>query len=260
MVIFRKFKSLCKILRGRYEQSVRDRHYRRSEDYARLVSLRKQMRGEVAYLIGNGPSVRVEDLDQLVGRPSFCCNRFYLAYDQMQFRPTFTLSGDRQVVEDFGELIVANAGGDVIFTTEAKPDLQNCCWVPSVSNGSRLMLQQDGLARITPGGGTLLAAIQIGYFFGLRKFVLYGVDHNFKFDENEAAEDEFRSASGDENHFIKNYRSGKSWCPPAMQLIEDSFRFADKSLRKQGGFLVNATRGGKLEVLERIEFEAAVKL
>lgn len=260
MVVFRKFKSLCKILRCRAAQSAADRHFLKSEDYAQLCKLKSELNADVAFLIGNGPSVRIEDLDQLVARCSFCCNRFYLAYDQMEFRPTFTLSGDRQVVDDFGTEIVDNSESAVIFTTESNPEIRNSLWLPSVSNGSRLMFGRNRLARITPGGGTLIAALQIGYFLGVRKFVLYGVDHNFNFKKEEDAEDVFRSASGDDNHFIKNYRSGKSWCPPAMQLIEDSFRYADQFLRKEGGFVVNATRGGKLEVLERVEFEEAVRL
>jgi hypothetical protein len=260
MVVFRKFKSLCKVLRRRREQYVRERAYLKSEDYVRLHALKAQSSGDVAFLIGNGPSVKIEDLDQLVGRCSFCCNRFYLAYDQMEFRPTFTLSGDRQVVDDFGADIVDHSGNTVIFTTDENPKISHSLWLPSVSNGSRLVLANDRLARITPGGGTLIAAIQIGYFLGIRKFVLYGVDHNFNFKKEQDAEDEFRSASGDENHFIKGYRSGKSWCPPAMQLIEDSFSYADEMLRQEGGFLVNATRGGKLEVLERVELEDAIQL
>jgi hypothetical protein len=155
---------------------------------------------------------------------------------------------------------VNHSGNTVIFTTDENPKISHSLWLPSVSNGSRLVLANDRLARITPGGGTLIAAIQIGYFLGVRKFVLYGVDHNFDFKTEENAEDEFRSASGDDNHFIKNYRSGKNWCPPAMQLIEDSFSYADEMLRKEGGFLVNATRGGNLEVLERVELEDAIKL
>ena len=44
-----------------------------------------------------------------------------------------------------------------------------------------------------------------------------------------------------------------------MKLIEDSFVYADRYLRQRNGFLLNATRGGRLEVLERVDFEEAIK-
>jgi hypothetical protein len=54
---------------------------------------------------GNGPSVRTEDLDRLQGRLTFAFNRFHLAHGQTRLRPTYTLTGDRQMIEDFGQQI-----------------------------------------------------------------------------------------------------------------------------------------------------------
>ncbi|MEA5533512.1 hypothetical protein [Crocosphaera sp. XPORK-15E] len=43
-------------------------------------------------------------------------------------------------------------------------------------------------------------------------------------------------------------------------MIEKSFQACDLFLRSQGGWLKNATRGGKLEVLERIDFDLAINI
>ena len=229
----------------------------RTSDFAQIQSLRGSFKGQVGWLIGNGPSVRTEDLDQIVGQCGFCCNRFYMAYDQMKFRPNFTVSCDKQVVEDFGRDIISNSEGTVVFSTHQNYNLEGSVWLPSIDNGSELMFNEKTLANITPAGGTLFTAIQLGYFLGIRKFYLYGVDHNFKFESVEN-QDSYRTAQGEDNHFIKDYRSGKKWSPPVMGLVEEAFTKADLFLRKEGGFVVNATRGGKLEVLQRLEFEDAL--
>ena len=250
--------NIIQIAKFKFSHPYADHLYRKTADYERLRNLPK-LTGEVGFLIGNGPSVRGEDLEKLSDRTAFCCNRFHMAYSMMSFRPTFTLCADRQVIDDFGQDIANNSEGEVILVNKTKPEIQNCTWIPHMSR-RRLVFKKSKLCHVTTGGGTLFTAIQLGYFLGIRKFVLYGVDHNFKFDRNEDAMDEYQAASGGDNHFIKDYRSGKSWCPPAMQLIEDNFQYADQFLRKRGGYVKNATRGGQLEVVERISFDEAVEL
>ncbi|MDU7524749.1 MAG: hypothetical protein E7K72_25830, partial [Roseomonas mucosa] len=53
-----------------------------------LDALHGRHAGQVAWLIGNGPSVRPEELDRLQGRLSIAFNRFHLAQGSMRFRPT----------------------------------------------------------------------------------------------------------------------------------------------------------------------------
>lgn len=250
--------NIIQIAKFKFSQPYADYLYRKTADYEHLRNLPK-LTDEVGFLIGSGPSVRTEDLNRLDGRVTFCCNRFHLAYPTMSFRPKFTLSADRQMIDDFGPEIASNSEGEVILVNKIKPEIQNCTWIPNVSR-RRLVFKKSKLCHVTTGGGTLFTAMQLGYFLGIRKFVLYGVDHNFKFDRNGDAKDEYQAASGGDNHFIKDYRSGKSWCPPAMQLIEDSFQYADQFLRKRGGYVKNATRGGQLEVVERVDFDEAIKL
>ena len=43
-------------------------------------------------------------------------------------------------------------------------------------------------------------------------------------------------------------------------MIEEMFAFSDSYLRRQGGWLKNATRGGQLEVVERTSFDEELDL
>lgn len=226
------------------------------ENDAKIAALRDAHKGKTGWLIGNGPSVHIEDLERLQGCPTFCCNRFYLAYDKMHFRPTYLCSTDKQMIRDFGAEMVAAHPGKVLFVAEERPDIPGdfvwfrwFSWTP-------LVFSDNVYDYVMPGGGTLITAIQIGYHMGITRFYLYGLDHHFAFDTNEASTDHYAKAVGDGNHFIPNYRSGKPWAPPNLWQVEAAFLSSQVFLQARGGWIKNATRGGKLEVLERVNFDA----
>jgi len=224
----------------------------------RLGHLAGRHAGEAAWLIGNGPSVRPEDLDRLAGRLTFAFNRFYLAHPQTSMRPTYTVAGDTQMIEDFGQSIVDESGGTVLIASAAPPGLLgDYIWVRQASLYPPLFSRAADRI-VCSGGSTPYVAMQIAYFMGVRKFYLYGADFSFSFFPSGEAADKFRTASGDGNHFIANYRAGKPWCPPSFKDIAASFLAARLVMEADGGFIRNVTRGGLLEMFEREDFDAAV--
>lgn len=227
-------------------------------NFLRRDRYKNKHQGEIGFLVGSGPSVRIEDLEKLRDRVTFCCNRFYLAYDKMKFRPKYTFSTDPQMIEDFGTEIVTKSKNTVFLVSKNPPNLPGkFIWLP-MKNKSKIVFSENIYDHVMPGGATLIAAIQVGYFMGIKHFVMYGVDHSFKFIEVENKKDIARRASGEGNHFIDNYRSGKLWCQPQMKQIELSFQVCDEFLRSRGGWVKNATRGGKLDVVERVDFDTVM--
>ncbi|SEA64993.1 hypothetical protein [Rubrimonas cliftonensis] len=227
---------------------------------ARLAAMRDRFAGREAWLIGNGPSVRLADLDRLQDAGALCFgfNRFHLAHDRTRLRPAFTVTADRQMIEDFGLEIVASSGGMVFVANDRCPDLAgDYCWVRQVGMFPSLF-SRDASRFVTPGGSSLYVAMQIGYFLGVRKWRVYGADFAFRFEPSLRGGDVFRAATGDGNHFIAGYRSGRAWCPPSIENIMPSFLAARQLMEAEGGFIRNATRGGALEVFEREEFDHAL--
>lgn len=230
------------------------------ENHKLIETFREKHHGEVAFLIGNGPSVKIDDLEKMRGNLTFCCNRFHLAYDKTSFRPTYTVSSDRQMVKDFGNEIVENSHGTVFLVLNRNPNyiIGDYVWI-RLRSRSPLVFSTNIHDHAMPGGGTLITAIQIAFFMGVKRFILYGVDHNFSYSVDHTCTDSFKKAYGDGNHFIENYRQGKNWCPPAVSQIEESFQICDQFLRARNGWIINATHGGKLEVLERADFDSMIK-
>lgn len=231
-----------------------DKGYISNLDYEKIAYLKDINVGKTGYLIGNGPSIRIEDLEQLSEKTTFACNRIYLAFDDMKFRPSYLLSADEQMIEDFGSEMLAHSD-HVFFTAKLRPKLKGEFTWFRMRNGRPFVFSKNAQREIMTGGGTLITAIQIGYWMGIREFYLYGVDHNFKFEKKKGG---LRNAEGDGNHFIRGYRSGKKWQAPVMDLVEEAFHKCDMIMREEGGFIKNATRGGKLDILERANFDAMI--
>ena len=227
-----------------------------THDHRRLAYYHNIYRGRRAFLIGNGPSVQVEDLDKLTSEITFCCNRFHLAYQKTRLRPTFTISGDRQMIEDFGEEIATLSESVVFFIHPKRPVFSGrYIWIPYKDIVTPI--SPNIYDFIFPHGGSLIAALNVGYFMGIREFYMYGVDHNVKW-TSKVSDNVFRSAEGDENHFIMNYRNGQSWCPPWLDGIEKGFLAWSSKLSEEHGSLYNLTRGGNLDVVPRKNFNDIV--
>ena len=215
--------------------------------------------GETAWVIGNGPSVQTADLDRLEGRITFAFNRFHLAHESTRLRPTYTVSADRQMIEDFGQDIVDRSGGAVFIAAQQPPDLVgDYIWLRLVDVSPPLFSLSPDRA-VTPGGSSAYVAMQLAYFMGIRRLYLYGMDFRFSFERNPAAAGAYRSATGEGNHFIADYRDGRPWCPPSFRQIATSFYAARVLMESEGGFIRNATRGGALEIFPRHDFDAALK-
>ncbi len=224
------------------------------KDFDTLTTVKDIYDGKVGFLMGNGPSVRIEDLELIANNKNivtFAANRIHLIYDQSGYRPDYIVSSDQQVIDDFGqEIIDKNEKNSVFFASFFKPKFLKgeYCWL-KLKNGRPFRFSEEIQKTVMSGGGSLNMALQLGYHMGIRKFYLYGVDHSFKFEKNKTRKG--HNAIGEGNHFIKNYRSGKTWQAPQNDLVEETFVKLDSKLRCNNGFLINATHGGKLEVLER---------
>ncbi|RVT90581.1 hypothetical protein EOD42_23400 [Rhodovarius crocodyli] len=226
---------------------------------ARLRAMAGRHQGETAWIIGNGPSVRPEDLDALQGRVTFCFNRFHLAHGRTSLRPRYTVSADRQMIEDFGAEMVSSSGGTVFLAAKEPPALEgDYIWVRQLPVFPPLFSLRADIA-VTPGGSSPYVAMQLGYFMGIRRFILYGTDFNYRFSDT-GSQDPYRAATGDGNHFIKNYRGGRDWAPPSLRAISAAFLNARRVTEAAGGFIRNASRGGHLDIFERQSFESALAL
>lgn len=227
-----------------------------------LLLYANKYKGKKCVIIGNGPSVRYTDLDRLKhsGVTTIACNKFYLSYSDHNLRPDFTIACDNQVLEDFGYDIVTKCESNtVIFGVEKDFDSSYSGYFRVERRekfGSDTLFCKTPIFGIPSMGSVVIFSLQLAYFMGFEMVYLYGIDHDFKVVTNNIAEDPWRSAVNEGNHFIKDYRQGRNWAPPKTKLIERGFYLSNKEYEYSDRGLINISRKTKLPYVRKANFDS----
>jgi hypothetical protein len=98
-------------------------------------------------------------------------------------------------------------------------------------------------------------ALQLAFHLGCEEVVLLGVDHSYVVPPTDG-DPVITSASDDVNHFHADYFGpGYRWHDPRLDRMEAAYRVARRAFETAGRRVVNATRGGSLEVFERADID-----
>lgn len=236
---------------------------RASPDASYLNSLRDKHRGRRAFIIGAGPSLRISDLDTLQesGEIAFAFNKIYLAFNQTQFRPSYYLIEDPLVAENCFTQINALSGFPRLIPLRLSP------WFPRGPEQFHFNLEWDirypeapafsrDPKRIAWGSTVTYTALQWAVIMGCDPIYFIGMDFSFLEPKTRELEGKVMVSEGERNHFHPDYRpAGERWFAPNLEGQLLSFQTASAATR-EGPRIFNATRGGKLEVFPRVDFDA----
>lgn len=224
-----------------------------------LAVYKNMHKGKRVFIIGTGPSLRIEDLDTLHKNNEICiaCNKIYRVYDKTPWRADYYGFLDGRVIEDCIEDI-PDIPGTVFFGDSYHYDINNYIegvkyfhykeegWYPNYPRFS------DDFTKGFYAGGTTTYSfgIQLAAYMGFAEIYLLGVDHNIN-----------GNIANEENHFIKGYyREGEAEKYKnaifKKDIVTKSYEGAEIYSRKHGFRIYNATRGGKLEAFERVDFDS----
>jgi len=258
-------KRLKQIISNRF--SVRDDYMAHSrQEWKRLYNLYK---GRSGFVIGNGPSLKMEDLTAIKDEISIASNKIFLAYDQTPFHPTLLTAIDAIVVENIvddlrklpGRKYLADSLKQIV-----EPMPGAIYW--TAQSGS---LGRDRMDRkFSPDAGKCIYAghtvtynnLQIAYHLGLTKVYLIGMDFSFSIPEKRQSHEyaEALVSNGEQNHFHPEYRKpGEIWSMPDLERQEGAFLSAKAYFESNGREILNATRGGKLEVFQRVDLDEVIE-
>lgn len=204
--------------------------------------------GERCFIVATGPSLRENDLKQLneYGEICFGLNRIY-NIDENIWKPDYYVFADRNGLKKYWKQI-AEYNVDEKFLGDSYVGSEKV-----IGTVSKLHILTDDSYDLKPrfserveqkvyGYGTVTyVAIQLAVYMGFKKIYLLGVDCNYKHNgENNYFFNETQKDSVTHNEYfmIKAYKSAK--------------KYADE----HGIKIFNATRGGKLEVFERVDFDS----
>lgn len=215
--------------------------------------MRGRYEGYRCIVIGNGPSLKLMDLEPLRREYTFGLNRIYLLADQLGFHMTFYAAIARYVLEQFTSDIQAIQSLKFLNWSYRKPYIDTPEAV-FVETGPSLAPSGNILRGYYAGAGTVTNfALQIAYFMGFSEVILIGVDHHY---DTSGTPNRAIIASGpDRNHFAQDYFGpGIVWQLPDMQAMEDGYRMLRRLYEKHSRRIVDATDGGMLTVFPKVDF------
>jgi hypothetical protein len=113
---------------------------------------------------------------------------------------------------------------------------------------------RDCTVSVCQGHTVTFVAMQLAFHMGFKEVALVGCDHSFAIN---GRPNKVVSASGrDESHFHPDYFSGGvKWELPDLVESEIAYLRAKRVYEAFGRRIVNATRGGRLEIFERCNLD-----
>lgn len=252
-------------LRARWtatSNQLRLRSFRWSSHARTWRTLAGRYGGRRCVIVGNGPSLCTNDLEAIAHTPSFGFNRIHHVFDRTTWRPTFYCSEDPRMLAG---CIDAIDRLDVPYKFIPFP--LELWYGLRISGATCFLLDTKGIRpgpesfRPDPlrgfrwGGTVAFTAMQIAVHLGFTDIVLVGIDHRFSRSTNDRGEllveqdvrDYFDPAYDHDRHLLD---------VPNLERSTRAYVAARQWADLHGIRIRNATRGGNLEVFERVDLDA----
>lgn len=243
------------------------KHFRHTPYGRYMAKIRNTHLGESCFIIGNGPSLTVEDLETLHQRgiDTFAVNRIYQIFPKTQWRPTYYVSTDAVMLRDKLE------EADKIPAQIKFIPLQNKYYLGIKVKGAKYFFRNDlrendqseGFSldctdQVNMRGTVTIACMQLAMHLGYKHIYLLGIDHNF--DKIITENGEVIIDPSVKNYFIEGYDDDVASevshnLGNTTRAYFDVRRFIDKTDVR----IYNASRKTKLEAFERVTFEEAME-
>ncbi len=218
-------------------------------------------KGEICVVIGNGPSLKIEDLTRLheLEIPTFACNRVTLAFPETPWRPTYYFISDKKLLAGYPDDVDGVPAENRFFPKSFRDKgVKNGIFygpLPEFYDYEKEGKFSTNVSKGVCGGGTVtVEMMQFAYYMGFQEIYLIGVD--FSYAVNNPLNGRTYSYEGEDNYFIKGYlKQGEVADIPNLTANLLAFHAAKDAIEKSGKVVKNATRGGKLEVFDRIDLD-----
>ena len=218
--------------------------------------------GDRCFIIGNGPSLKSSDLDRIKGEYSFAANKIYNIYSKTAWRPTYYVCMDSMsIVEEIGYEIEKVSADYLFINWQQRKNIKqsdkvilcnaNPRYVVNLWDDKKVRFSDDCSECIDNARTVTYTSIQLAAYMGFKCIYLLGVDANYPF---------YRDGKGRKHSTdvkLSHFENGgyKRIDYLVKETNETGYRLSREYCQKNGIKIFNATRGGKLEIFERVDFD-----
>lgn len=217
---------------------------------AGIEKFKNKHKGERCFIVATGPSLCMEDLERLNKEReiTFSVNSIYRAFDKTEWRPTYYVTDDYRAIRENSEIIediALNAAfvGDTydpFWKKQHKENVYKYHKQYEYYNDRLPKFTDDFSQRSYTGLTVTYSCLQLAAYMGFKKIYLLGTDCNY-------------IQGSENNYFVSGH---KDFFNHEVDKTVLAYRAAKRYADEHGIKIYNVTRGGKLEVFERIDFDS----
>lgn len=242
-----------------------------------LLSLKNKHKGHRCFIIGNGPSLKAEDLDKIKGEIAFASNKIFLIFKETSWRPTYYTAADMLFAEQYGKditkiscLKILPKDQEQFYTKLAnKKSLNSYLFFKRIKSskgedGQYLPIFKEDIEEGIHTGYTITNVnIQLAYYMGFSEIILLGVDGNYipaSKTTNHHYYGKVYISGGEPNHFHPDYiKKGEMFCIPNISNQEKGYLHFRIMLESHNRQILNASRNTKVKAFQIVSLEDCLK-
>ncbi len=229
----------------------------------KLSQFKNIHKGKRCFVIGNGPSLNLIDMNKLQKEITIGANRIYLGFKKWKLNLKYWTIEDKLVAEDIAfewnklSNIIKFIPNDLAHLIENFDNIVNINFKRNdFEEGGPLF--SDEWCELYWGGTVTYLMLQLAAIMGCNPIYMIGVDYSYKKPKHITygkSEVEWISHGDDPNHFHPDYfGEGRKWHDPRLDRMEKAYISAKKFLDKKGIKVYNATPGTKLKVFPLADY------
>jgi hypothetical protein len=242
--------------------------YQQTSHCAYIKTFKNKHVGKRCFVIGNGPSLSPKDLDLIKNEYSFGTNRIYHVFDKTDWRPTYYMAVDSNVIESqINEIEKVTLKEKFInyfeknHFNEKLTEINNIHFI--VIRGAFMLnrnvyippetLSEDVSDHFTPLISVTCFCIEFAAYMGFKEIYLLGVDHCYPVQVHKNGGIVRNSTM--KTAYFEGMRGGEHLAVQYVDQASISYTLCRTYAESHGIKIYNATRDSKLDIFNRVQLE-----
>lgn len=212
-----------------------------------LEQYKNKHEGKRCFIVATGPSLNVMDLNTLYNNNEICIsvNGIFAAFAHTAWRPDYYIIADPEVFNRWEKEIAEFSIKEKFIADIAceHPDELGLKWhcINTLESNEIFKFSEDFARNSYNYGSITHSALQLAVYMGCAEIYLLGVDFNYQLGSSN-------------NHFYIEKK--KDSLRANVEFMRRGYMIAKEYADTHGIKIYNATRGGMLEVFERVNFDS----
>jgi hypothetical protein len=232
-------------------------------EYQRLLKFKDKHKNKRCFIIGNGPSLRVDDLDKIKDEISLAANSIYLIFNKTSWRPSYYAISDKCILNTLHEDIRKEICCPIFYNFNDAVSIDDFSLINEYYfltdygieyNFNESAKPNFSIDPLIKGGGSDTVTyinLQLAVYMGFNEIYLLGIDNSIPISRKMNGEIIVKDVSF---HFYN--RENKNYYIGSIDRANAAYQSAKEYADLHGIKIFNATCGGELEIFERVELNS----